>query len=253
MSYREQIAAIPGVRGVTVQNWFGGQDPKDPRNFFPQFAVDAPTFFPIYRGEMQIVEASAPQGSGVVPEGMDAKLAAFMEEQTACVVGEKFMKKMGWQLGQTITIAGTIYPGDWPMTIRAVYRPRNKSFGEETVFFHWKYLYENSDHQARAGVFILDLTDPDRAAAISKESGRRVRELVRRDAHRNRARLPGRLREHARQRAFRAQGDRICGHLRDSFRRGEHDDHGRARADRGDRGDEDARLLRRHHFPSRAG
>ena len=40
--------------------------------------------------------------------------------QTACIVGQKLLDKMGWKLGQTITLKGTIYPGDWPFTIRAV-------------------------------------------------------------------------------------------------------------------------------------
>ena len=41
-----------------------------------------------------------------------------------------------------VTLAGTIYPGDWPMTIRAVYRSRIRSFGDQTLFFHWDYLSE---------------------------------------------------------------------------------------------------------------
>jgi putative ABC transport system permease protein len=45
--YRERIRAIPGVTGVAVSNWFGGVY-KEPRNFFAQFAVDAPAFFPMY-------------------------------------------------------------------------------------------------------------------------------------------------------------------------------------------------------------
>jgi putative ABC transport system permease protein len=45
--YREKIRAIPGVTGVSVSNWFGGIY-KEPKNFFAQFAVDAPTYFPMY-------------------------------------------------------------------------------------------------------------------------------------------------------------------------------------------------------------
>jgi len=45
--YREKIRAVPGVIGVSVSNWFGGIY-KEPKNFFAQFAVDAPTFFPMY-------------------------------------------------------------------------------------------------------------------------------------------------------------------------------------------------------------
>ena len=40
-------SAIPGVKQTCIQNWFGGTDPKNPRNFFAQFAV-TPEFYEIY-------------------------------------------------------------------------------------------------------------------------------------------------------------------------------------------------------------
>ena len=170
LAYRERIAAIPGVRTVSVSNWFGGQDPKDPHNFFAQFGVDAETYFPIYRNEVEITEASPPQAPVTLPTRMDPKLASFMGEQTACLVGAKLMQKMGWKLGQTITIKGTIYPGDWPFTIRAVYRAKTRSIREETMFFHWKYLEQKGmGGQGFAGIYILELSDPGRAADIGKE------------------------------------------------------------------------------------
>jgi putative ABC transport system permease protein len=39
LSYRDRIIQIPGVTGVTHQNWFGGVY-QDPKNFFPQFVID---------------------------------------------------------------------------------------------------------------------------------------------------------------------------------------------------------------------
>ena len=168
-SYRDRIAAVPGVKRVGFQNWFGGQDPKDTRQFFAQFAVDD-QFFAVYRDDVEIVEASAPQVQVGVPEGTDPKLAAFFQEQTACVVGRKLMEKRGWKLGQTITLSGTIYPGNWEYTIRAVYAAKKKSFGEETMLFRFKYLDERGmGGQSMVGVYILELSDPDRAAAVAKQ------------------------------------------------------------------------------------
>src|SRR5439155_3953075 len=162
---RERIAAIPGVKTVSVQNWFGGQDPKDPHNFFAQFGVDAATFLPIYDREIEIASASPPQAQITLPPRMDPKLAAFMSEQTACIVGQKLLDKMGWKLGQTITLKGTIYPGDWPFTIRAVYRSRTPSIREETMFFHWKYLEQKGmGGQGFVGVYVLELSQPEHAA-----------------------------------------------------------------------------------------
>jgi putative ABC transport system permease protein len=171
-AYRDRIAALPGVERVAVQNWFGGQDPKDPRNFFAQFAVDD-DFFPIYAQDLEIVEASPAQGAAVVPPGNDSKLAAYFQEQTAAVVGRKLMEKMGWRLGQTVTLSGTIYPGTWEFTIRAVYAARKKSFGEETMFFPFRYLDQRGMSGGKqVGVYVIQLSDPDRAPAVQQQLDR---------------------------------------------------------------------------------
>lgn len=169
MSYRERIAAVPGVKEVAVQNWFGGTDPKDPRNFYAQFGVDE-SFFRIYRNDVEIIEASPPQAAAGVPEGLDPGLAAYLEEQSAAVVGRKLMEKMGWTLGQTITINGTIYPGEWPFTIRAVYAARDRSFGEETLLFPFRYLDQKGmGGRSQVGIYVLELSEGDRAPEVARE------------------------------------------------------------------------------------
>ncbi len=166
MAYRTRIESVPGVKRVAVQNWFGGQDPNDARGFFAQFGVDEP-FYGIYAKDMDIIEASPAQAAVAMPAGADPKLASYMLERNACVVGEKLMKKKGWKLGQTITLAGTIYPSDWPFTIRAVYRPKQKSFGDETMYFHYKYLSEKGMGGREAvGTYVLELSDPGQANSV---------------------------------------------------------------------------------------
>jgi putative ABC transport system permease protein len=167
LSYRERIAGVNGVELVSYSNWFGGHYPQQPKKFFAKFGVDAATYFPLYASDMEITEASPPQGPAQTPPGVDPKLAAFMSEQTACVVGEKLMTDMGWKLGQTITIAGDIYPGEWPFTIRAVYRAKTKSFGDDAMFFHWKYLREKAG-MSMVGTYEFKLSDPTHASKVVK-------------------------------------------------------------------------------------
>jgi putative ABC transport system permease protein len=166
MAYRQRIQAVPGVKRVAVQNWFGGQDPADLRGFFAQFAVDEP-YFAIYGRDFDIVQASEAQAAVAVPEGTDPKLAAYFLERNACVVGERLLTKKGWKLGQTVNLAGTIFPGTWPFTIRAVYRAKNKSFGEEVLFFHFKYLSEKGmGGQEAVGTYVMELSDPSQASTV---------------------------------------------------------------------------------------
>jgi putative ABC transport system permease protein len=169
IAYRDRIAALPGVQDVGYANWFGGQDPKDPHNFFQQLAV-SDNYLPMYTNDIDIVAASPPQAAVPLPAGTDPKLAAYLAERTACVVGEKLMQRMSWSLGQTVTLKGTIYPGDWPFTIRAIYRSKTKSMRDESMYFHWKYLEERGmGGQGLAGDFVFKLSDPDRAAAIARQ------------------------------------------------------------------------------------
>jgi putative ABC transport system permease protein len=167
MAYRQRIESVPGVKRVAVQNWFGAQDPADTKGFFAQFAVDDP-YYAIYGNDIDIVAASDAPEAGAIPDGASPKLAAYFAEQTACVVGEKLLAKKGWKLGQTITLAGTIFPGSWPFTIRAVYRAKDKSFGDETMFFHYKYLSQKGlGGQEPVGTYVLELNDPAQASAIT--------------------------------------------------------------------------------------
>ena len=167
MSQLERLRAVPGVSAVTWSNWFGGTDPVDPRNFYAQFAIDAPTYLPMYDTTSRS-STPRPRNGQPVPPGVDPQLGAFMNERTAAIVGEGLMEKMGWKLGQTIHITGTIYPGSWPFVIRAVYHPKVPAVGDETLFFHWDYLYENHATAGHGGGLELELTDPSRAGEIMR-------------------------------------------------------------------------------------
>jgi putative ABC transport system permease protein len=169
LSYRERLVPIPGVRRVAYANWFGGRDPADPGNWYAQFACDD-EYFPMYAKDIEIVAADPPQAPMGLPPEMDPKLAAFMSELDACVVGQSLFKRMNWKLGQTVPVSGTIFPGTWTFKIRAVYHAKDPAFGEEAMLFHWKYLSERGmGGQGAVGWYVLQLEAPDRAGAISKQ------------------------------------------------------------------------------------
>ncbi len=150
MSYAQRLAAVPAVEGVSWASWFGGWY-RSEREFFGNFAVDMPSFIALYP-------------EIVVPAD---QREALMGERSAALVGVDLMERYGWQLGQNVTINGTIYPGEWTFTIRATYTVTNEAFDELSFIFHYDYLYERSERRAQPGWFYLGLSDPERAAEVA--------------------------------------------------------------------------------------
>ena len=84
---------------------------------------------------------------------------AFLIDRKGCVVGRSLAERFGWRIGDKVTLKGTIFPGQWTFTVRAIYHGAAKSTDESQFFFHWDYLNE-----------AMKKTTPRRA-----DHGRRVR------------------------------------------------------------------------------
>jgi putative ABC transport system permease protein len=154
--YREKIRAVPGVTGVSVSNWFGGVY-KEPKNFFAQFAVDAPTYFPMY------------------PEYIfdPGEYAAFLRDRRGAVVGRQLAELYGFKVGDTIPLKSSIYPGNWEFTVRAIYDARDETTITRQMYFHFDYLNEQIKkvfprRADQAGVFIVGIADSSAAADIAR-------------------------------------------------------------------------------------
>ncbi len=125
LAYRDRIAQVPGITQVSYGDWFGGVY-IDEKNFFAQFGVDASTWFQVYS------EYRVP------PDQMEA----FSKERNAAIVGRKLAERYGWNLGDTVRLRGTFYPGDWDFVILGIYTPdpNVKTADETQMFFHWDSL-----------------------------------------------------------------------------------------------------------------
>lgn len=153
IAYRSRLVALEGVEGVGQASWFGGIY-QDPSNFFANFAIDT-DYHELYP---EIV---------VSPEQREAYLA----DRTGALVGARLMERFGWQVGQTVTLQGTIYPGDHDFTIRGVYTAGQKGFDENSMFFQHRYLEEIARTQGMDGVvgwYVLRVSDPEQAAAMAQ-------------------------------------------------------------------------------------
>ena len=153
--YRDKIRAIDGVRSVASANWFAGVY-QEPKNFFPQFAIDPVTYlamYPEYR---------------IHPE----QLRDFMRDRKGAVVGRKLADTYGFKLGDVVPLKGTIFAGNWEFVVRAIYEGATPKTDTSQFFFHWEYLNETVRTRApqranQVGVFVVQVRDVSRAAEIS--------------------------------------------------------------------------------------
>jgi len=155
IAYMEKIRAVDGVKAVSHMTWFGGIY-VDRKNFFANFAVDAKSFLTLYP-------------EFILPED---QRSAFLKDRKGCVAGRGLAERFGWKVDDTVTLQGTIYPGDWPMTVRGIYLGRDKSTDENQLFFHWDYLNERLKERYprranHAGIFVIEIAHADAAPAIA--------------------------------------------------------------------------------------
>jgi putative ABC transport system permease protein len=151
MSYAQRLKSVPHVQDVTWANWFGGKY-GDGRRFFAQFAIDPESYLRIYP-ELQIDEAEK---------------QAFFRERSAAIIGEGLARDFGWKVGDNVTMQGTIFPGDWTFTIRGIYRPTLKEYGDDSFMFHYDYLYEKAGSGVTPGWYIMKIDDPGAAPTVAR-------------------------------------------------------------------------------------
>lgn len=157
ISYKDKIRQIEGVKIVSYGNWFGGIY-IDEKNFFANYAVDPKTYFELYP---EII---------LSPEQKDA----FVRDRKAFVAGRKLIAKYGWKIGDTITLKGTIFPGNWDFVLRGIYKGRDQTVDETAFIFHWEYLNEALKKTAplradQVGFYMIGVTKPSLAAPVAAE------------------------------------------------------------------------------------
>jgi len=71
-------------------------------------------------------------------------------------------------VGDNVTLQGTIFPGDWTFTIRGIYHPTLKEYGDDSFMFHYDYLYEREPSRVTPGWFVMKIDDPNAAPVVAK-------------------------------------------------------------------------------------
>ncbi|MGE3276798.1 MAG: ABC transporter permease [Vicinamibacterales bacterium] len=158
IGYQVRIAGVAGVADVTHANWFGGVF-QDPKNAFPNLAVDAESWLRVHP------ELAMP------PD----QRAAWLADRTGALVGVETARRFGWRVGDRVPLQGTIYRRPdgrpWELTIDAIYDSADPNVDRTRLFLHYAYLNETLPRDAygsdAVSWFVIKVVDPRQAGEVA--------------------------------------------------------------------------------------
>jgi len=155
-SYEQRIRRVPGVRDVTVFQYFGGtyKDARDGKNFFARFAVEPDKFF--------IVSPHY-----LIPE---EQKQAFLKERTACIIGKVIAERLNLHVGDRITLVGDIFPVNLEFTLRGIY---DNLTDDGALLFDYEYLREalkarRGGNLDQVGMYLMIVDSADAVPRVSE-------------------------------------------------------------------------------------
>ncbi len=161
MRLMPQIESIPGVEFVSHSQFFGGVY-QDPKNFFPQFAVNPQRLFDTY-----------PEWA--MPE--DQK-RAFISTQDGAIAGKTLADKFGWKVGDIIPLNSFIWTQRdgsrvWQWRLVGIFEGRDQEWTDRANLMYLNYgqFDEGRSERARglAGVFVVRVKNPLDSERIAAE------------------------------------------------------------------------------------
>jgi len=159
LTYKQKVAAMPGVQEAVIEAWFGGIY-RDPKNFFANFAVEPKPFLDIFPEIM-------------LPPDQKEK---WLSDERGAIVGRKLAQKYGFKVGQIIQMESTIPPyrvgKPFEFMIDGIYDTDERKYpGTDlnSFYFNYNYLYEATGRRVSIGWLTERIDDPKNAGKISKE------------------------------------------------------------------------------------
>ena len=153
--YIDLVRAAPRIKVATFANWFGAKDPKHDREFFANMAVDADTFFKVYDDVL------------VPPPDLDT----WLHDPQGAIVGDMLAKKMGWKVGDKVSLESGIYPvrPQWDFKVDGIYTTKGRSVDRSSFYFHWKFLNDSQPaaRKDQIGWIISRVDNPNDTANIA--------------------------------------------------------------------------------------
>src|SRR5579884_2962675 len=148
LSYERQIRSVPGVRELTVYDFFGGtyKDARDAKNTFARFAIEPDKLF-IVHPEYQI----DPQAK-----------KEFIHRRDSCIIGKPLAERLGLKVGDRITLVGDIFPVTLNLVLVGIY---DSVIDNQALFFSYDYLNEAFHGRLDSVIMYLILADSPQSVA----------------------------------------------------------------------------------------
>jgi putative ABC transport system permease protein len=156
LAYRDRIAHVPGVTGVTFATWFGGYY-QDPKNNVFSYPVEVATYFKVFPD----IELPADQ------------LAALARVRMGAVIGRALANKYGWKIGDTVPVKSAIWikkdgTSDWRFTIVGIFRQPGDESQELRLLFGNDYFDEGRAlARGTVGWYNVRIDNPAHATAVA--------------------------------------------------------------------------------------
>lgn len=160
-----QIEAIPGVEHVGHSQFFGGVY-QDPKNFFPQFAVNP-----------QRLRDTYPEWT--MPED---QWRAFISTQDGAVVGKILADKYGWKVGDIVPLNSFIWTQKdgsrvWQWRVVGIFSGRDREWSDRANLMYLNYGQFDEARSERlrglAGVFVVRVKNPMDSGRIAADIDRK--------------------------------------------------------------------------------
>jgi putative ABC transport system permease protein len=149
--YEERILQLAHVKAVTYASWFGGYY-QDPKNFFPQFAVQHETWLAMYP------EFKVPA----------AQWQAFLADRQGCVIGRKTAEKFGFKIGDKVPIIASIFGGVWEFNVCGIYDGARSEDDTTQFWFRADYLEERRTWgKGNVGWYVVKVDDPGHSVSVA--------------------------------------------------------------------------------------
>ena len=158
LSYAERIKAVPGVVDTVHANWFAGIY-QEPKNFFPQLAVEPDAYLRLYP-------------EFLLPE--DQK-QAWLANRSSVIAGRAIAERFEWKIGDRIPLQATVWrkkdgSSTWEFELVGIYDGANPETDTTQFLFHYDYFDEaRAFGNGTVDWYIIRVNDPPRAAEIAQQ------------------------------------------------------------------------------------